>query len=73
MGMYLKVVMLVVLLVGVFGFAGPYLISEDHTELVLGGFALIFLVAIPLAYKLIVGIIRDGKALIDSLSVKEEK
>lgn len=73
MGMYLKLVALVVLLVSVFGFAAPYLISADATELVLAGFALIFLVTLPLTYFLIKGIGKDGKTLIRSLSVKEEK
>ena len=73
MGLYLKVVFLVIMLFATFGFVAPFLISADNTELVLGGVALIAFVVLPLAYILVKGIVKDSKALVNSLSVKEEK
>ena len=72
MNLYFKVIFLIATLLFVFGFAGPYLISADNTELVLGGFALIFVVGIPLWYKLGKSIFVDAKAAIEKLSTKEE-
>ena len=72
MNLYFKVLLLIATVMFVFGFAGPYLISADNTELVLGGFALIFVLGIPLWYKLVKSIVVDAKALIEKFSTKEE-
>lgn len=62
---YFKLLALIAILVAVFGVAGPYLISEASTELVLGGFVLIFVITVPAAFYLIRSIVRDASNLIN--------
>ncbi len=69
---YFRVVLIIIASLGLFGVIGPYLISSDNTELVLGGIALI-VVGVPLIFKLIASTVKDSTALVDHFSDKEEK
>jgi len=70
--LYFRVVLLIIVTLGIFGVAGPYLISSDNTELVLGGIVLLVL-SVPLIYKLIMSTIKDSKLVVEQFSDKEEK
>ncbi len=69
---YFRVVLIIIVSLGIFGVAGPYLISSDNSGSVLGGIALIAL-GIPLIYKLVKSTFKDSAALVNQLSDKEEK
>jgi len=51
MKIYIQIILLIVLIISVFGFVAPVLISSKSNELVITGFVLFF-VSIPVIFKI---------------------
>lgn len=60
--MYLKIVLLISFLVGMFGFVLPFLFSYPSTELVLLGWGIVPIIPY-IGYKVIINILKDFSKL----------
>ena len=72
MGLYFRVMGLLMLIVFAFGFAGPWLVSQPSTISVLAGVGGLVVIVLPLTYKLVRGIIDDVTMLVRENNKPEE-